>query len=82
MFCELKSIDTMESGFDASSTVGNQSLETRESIQQEMPSLDQQIYHQQQHQSLQQHMQNQSERPPLEIPAAKVNLIVIHLSNC
>lgn len=61
----------MESGYDASSTVGNQSLETRESVQQEMPSLDQQIYHhQQQQQSLQQRMQNQSE---MEIPAAKVN---------
>lgn len=78
----------MESGYDASSTVGNQSVETRESAQQEMPSLDEQIYHQQQQQqSLQQqiqHTQNQlqiqSERPPMEIPAAKVNFIVNHIT--
>lgn len=77
----------MESGYDASSTVGNQSLETRESVQQEMPSLDQQIYHQQQQQQQHQHqqqqqqiqhtqnqMQIQPEQPQMEIPAAKVNM--------
>lgn len=82
-------METIESGYDASSTVGNQSLETRESVQQEMPSLDQQIYHQQQqqqHQQQQQQQQNQitqnqlqieHERPPMEIPAAKVIFCVI-----
>lgn len=82
----------MESGNDASSTVGNQSVETRESVQQEMPSLDEQIYHQQQQQqSLQQQiqqqiqltqnqMQIQPERPPMEIPAAKVNFIMYYIT--
>lgn len=78
----------MEGGYDASSTVGNQSLETRESVQQEMPSLDQQIYHQQQQQQQQQHhqlpqnqMQIQSERPQMEIPAAKVMIDCEHITH-
>lgn len=69
--------------YDASSTVGNQSLETRESVQQDMASLDQQIYLQQQQQQQQLQQQNQltqnqmqmqipPERPAMEIPAAKV----------
>lgn len=70
----------METGYDASSTVGNQSVETRESIQPEMPGLDQQIYQQQpQHQqhALQQRMQNHCE---MEIPAAKVNTAYNYLT--
>lgn len=75
----------MEGGYDASSTVGNQSLDTRDSLQQEVTNPDR-IYQQQQSQQQQpQHqiqMQNQpSTDRPTEIPAAKVQKLLLILSS-
>lgn len=74
----------MEGGYDASSTVGNQSLDTRDSLQQEVTNPDR-IYQQQQPQQQPQHqiqMQNQpSTDRPTEIPAAKVQKLLLILSS-
>lgn len=74
----------MEGGYDASSTVGNQSLDTRDSLQQEVTNPDR-IYQQQQSQQQPQHqiqMQNQpSTDRPTEIPAAKVQKFLLILSS-
>lgn len=62
--------DRMEGGYDASDTVGNQNLDTRESLQQEVTNSNP-IYHEPQ--QLQHHQQNQTVADrPTEIPAAKV----------
>lgn len=56
----------MEGGYDASSTVGNQSLDSREPPQ---GITDSERIYQQEHA----HHQLQSNQSPVEIPAAKVN---------